>query len=224
VREVEKMGFEDIEQLLKDAKFRHLSEATLISYSDGQLDKVGLALADAHLSLCLVCKRRLTFLQEEAKALESYVMTEEDRASVEQLIKPEPGNRLPEYISTELQRLNSYVSDVLNAWIIPFSKAVMRGADDGDEVWRYESEDGMLTAWAVLEKDASLTVHFSSPELAWEGARILFRLGPFSKEVALQREGSGVAAKIEIPRRERAKNMADISIKVKAPSVSREDL
>jgi hypothetical protein len=223
MREVEKMGLEDIEQLLKDAKFRHLSEATLISYSDGQLDKVGLALADAHLSLCLICKRRLTFLKEEAEALESYVMTEEDHAAIEQLIKPGPVNRLPDYVSNELQRLNSYVRDLLNAWIVPFSEA-KRGAGDGDEIWRYESEDGMLTAWAVLEKDASLTVHFSSPELAWEGARILFRLGPFSKEIELQRKDSGVGAKIEIPRRERARNMADISIKIKGPSASREDL
>ncbi len=218
------MGLEDMEQLLKDAKFRHLSEATLISYSDDQLDKAELALADAHLSLCLICKRRLIFLKEEAEALENYVMTEEDHALIEQLIKPEPVNRLPGYISNELERLNSYVRDLLNAWIVPFSKAVMRGAGDGDEIWRYESEDGMLTAWAVLEKNASLTVHFSSPELAWEGARILFRLGPFSKEIALQRKDSGVAAKIEIPRRERAKNMADISIKVKDLSASREDL
>ena len=112
----------------------------------------------------------------------------------------------------------------MTAWIIPFSKQAVRGTADGDEVWRYESKDGMLTAWAVLEKNASLTVHFPSPELAWEGARILFRLGPFSKEVALQREDSGVAAKVEIPRRERAKNMADISIKVKGLSASREDL
>jgi len=218
------MGLEDIEQLLKDAKFRHLSEATLTSYSDGQLDKVGLALADAHLSLCLICKRRLTFLKEEAEALESYVMTEEDHASIDQLIKSEPVNRLPDYISNELHRLNSYLRDLLNAWIVPFSEKATRGGNDGDEIWRYESKDGMLTAWAVLEKNASLTVHFSSPDLAWEGARILFRLGPFSKEIALQRKDSGVAAKIEIPRRERARNMADISIKVLDLSASRKDL
>jgi hypothetical protein len=218
------MGLENIEQLLKDAKFRHLSEATLIFYSDNQLDKVGLALADAHLSRCLICTRKLDFLQGEAEALESYVMTEKDHASVDQLIKPEPANRVPDYISSELQRLNSYVKDLLVAWIVPFSKEAMRGAEDGDEVWRYRSEDGMLTAWAVLEEDASLTVHFSSPELAWEGARILFRLGPFSREIALQREDSGVAAKIEIPRRERAKNMADISIEVEGLGAGREDL
>lgn len=218
------MGLEDIEQLLKEAKFRHLSEATLISYSDDQLDKVGLALADAHLSLCLVCKRRLAFLEEEAAALESYVTTEEDRASVEKLIKPEPVNRLPEYVLSELQRLNSYVRDLLTAWIVPFSEKAVRGTGDGDEIWRHESKDGMLTAWAVLEKNANLTVHFSSPERAWEGTRLLFRLGPFSKEVVLQRKDSGVSAEVEIPRQERARNMADISIQVKELSPSREDL
>lgn len=209
------MGLEDIEQILKDARSRHLSEATLISYSDDQLDKVRMALADAHLSRCLICTRKLTFLQGEAEAIESYVMTEQDHASVDQLIKPEPANRVPDYISSELQRLNFYVRDLLVAWIVPFSKEAMRGSGDGDEVWRHESEDGLLTAWAILEEDASLVVHFSSPELAWEGARIRFRLGPFSKEVTLQREGdSTVAAKIEIPRPERAKNMADISIEI----------
>jgi hypothetical protein len=181
-------------------------------------------LADAHLTLCLICKRRLAFLKEDAEALESYLMTEEDAASIDQLIGPESMKGVPDYISNELQRLNSYVSDLLKAWVVPFSEPAMRGSGDGDEIWRYESEDGMLTAWAVLEKNLSLTVHFSSPELAWEGARILFRLGPFSKEVTLRCNDSGVAAKIEIPRSERAKNMADISVEVKGLSASHKHL
>jgi hypothetical protein len=218
------MGTEDIKRLLESAKFKHLSEATLISYNDSQLDKMGLALADAHLRLCLICERKLTFLKGEQEAHESYVITEADRASIKQPIrKLEPETRVTDSIQTEVQRLNAYIKDLLNAWILPFSEAAMRGAGDGDEVWRYESEDGMLTGWAVLEKNANLTVHFSSPELAWEGAQILFRLGPFSKEVTLQRNDSGVAAKIEIRRRERAKNMADISIEVEGISARRQD-
>jgi hypothetical protein len=207
---------EDLEQLLKSAKFRHISEATLVSYRDSQLDEIALALADAHLRLCLICERRLTFLRKEAEVLESYVLTDEDRASIEQLIRKEkPEGRATDYISTQRERLASYINDLVTAWTILFSKPAMRGAGDGDEVWRYKSEDGLLTAWAILESDASLTVHFSSPEIAWEGARIRFRLGPFSKEVTLQREGgSGLAAKIKIPRRQRAKKMRDISIEV----------
>ncbi|HBB87918.1 MAG TPA: hypothetical protein DC047_09910 [Blastocatellia bacterium] len=207
------MELEDFEQLLENTKFEHLSEATLISYNDSQLDKIRLALADAHLKLCLICDRRLTFLKEEAEALESYVVTEEDRASIQQLIR-KPRTKLAT-VSTELERLNSYIKDLLTAWIIPFSKQAMRGTGDGDEVWRYQSEDGLLTAWAILEKDVSLTVHFSSPELAWEGSRLRFRLGRFKKEVTLQGEGdSRVAARVKIPRAERTKKMADISIEV----------
>jgi hypothetical protein len=216
---------EDIDQLLESGRYKHLSEETLVSYRDNQLDRIRVALADAHLRLCLICQERLAFLKEEAEAVANYVITEEDRAAIQQTVRElKAESNAPGLISTELQRLTSYITDLLNAWIVPFSEAPTRGADDGDEIWSYESEDGMLTAWAVLEKNASLTVHFSSPELAWEGARILFRLGPFSKEIALQRKGSGVAAKIKIPRRERARNMADISIKVKGLSASRKDL
>lgn len=194
------MDTQDIEQLLKNAKYAHLSEATLLSYRDSQLDEIGVVLADAHLNLCLVCDRRLDFLREEAAVL---TMT------------AEPERSAGDYFHTEMQRLASYIDDLLNAWMVLFRQPAMKGAGDGDEVWRYESEDRLLKAWAMLESDASLTVHFASTELAWEGARIRFRLGPFSKEVTLQREGdSGVSAKIEIPRPERAKNMADISIEV----------
>jgi hypothetical protein len=194
------MDTQDIEQLLENAKYAHLSEATLLSYRDSQLDKIGVVLADAHLNLCLVCDRRLDFLREEAAVL---TMTEE------------PERRAGDYFHTEMQRLASYIDDLLNAWMVLFRQPAMKGAGDGDELWGYQSEDGLLKAWAILESDASLTVHFSSTELAWEGVRIRFRLGPFSKEVTLRREGdSGVAAKIEIPRPQRAKNMADISIEV----------
>jgi hypothetical protein len=213
-REIEKMGSEDIEQLLENAKFKHLSEATLISYNDNQLDKTGLALADAHLKLCLICERRLAFLKEEAEALDSYVRTEEDRASIEQLIR-EPKTRDTSYVQTEIQRLASHIKDLRDAWIMLFSKPAMRGTGDGDEVWRYESADGLLTAWAVLDNKANLTVHLSSPEPVWEGARIRFRLGPFSKEVTLQRTGDNeITARIDIPRQQRAKKMKDMSVEV----------
>jgi hypothetical protein len=194
------MAPKSLEQLFDDARVKHLSETTLVSYRDDQLDRIGLALADAHLRLCLICKRRLSFLREEL--LEGQVMTE----SLE---------RKATDIQTELQRLSAYINELLVAWSLVFSQPVMRGADDGDEIWRYESEDGMLTAWAVLEKDASLTIHFSSPELAWDGAQLRFRLGRFEKEVTLQREeDSRVAARIEISRRERARKMNDISLEV----------
>jgi hypothetical protein len=192
---------ENMEKLLEDAKLRHLSEVTLVSYRDNQLDKIGVALADSHLTRCLICQRRLSFLKEEE--LESNAMTE-----------LEPQKRGGD-IQSEIKRLQDYLRDLRDAWVRPFSAVPVRGAGDGDEIWRHTSEDGLLTAWAVLEKDASLTVHFSSTELAWEGMRIRFRLGPFSKEVTLKRKGDDtVAAKIKIPRHERAKKMSDVSIEI----------
>jgi hypothetical protein len=219
--EVKNMEPQDIEQVLKSAKFRHLSEATLVSYRDEELDEIGLALADAHLKLCAICENKLNFLMDEEQALESYAITGKDRELIQRAIrKVEPEKRNSDFagvqsIVSAMRRLATYFTDLQLAWVVQFSEEAMRGTPDGDEVFRYRSEDGGLLAWAILEKDASLTVHFSSSELSLEGARIRFQLGPFSQEVTLQREGdSSVAAKIEIPRSERAKNMANFSIRV----------
>lgn len=207
---------QDIDKLLEGAKFRHLSDETLVSYRHGELDETEGALADAHLGLCHVCERRLALLQEEAEALKSYVITENDRALIRETIrKLEPDTKPAPGVQADIQRLKSYIQGLLTDWMMLFAKPEMRGAGDGDEVWKYESKDGLLSASAILEKDKSLTVHFSSTELAWEGARIRFRLGPFSKEIALQRDRDDrVTAKIRIPHRQRARKMRDISIEV----------
>ena len=58
---------EDIDQLLESGRYKHLAEETLVSYRDNQLDKIRVALADAHLRLCLICKQRLVFLSRRRK-------------------------------------------------------------------------------------------------------------------------------------------------------------
>src|ERR1044072_8719125 len=145
------MAPEDTDQLLEGGKYKHLSEETLVSYRDSQLDKIRTAMADAHLRLCLICQGRLAFAREKA---ELQAMSEASRAAIQRSISK---------LKTE---------------------------------------------------DASLVVHFSSPELSWEGARIRFKIGPFNEEVALRKEGSEVVAEIKIPRRERPRNLADISIEI----------
>jgi hypothetical protein len=207
---------EDIDQLLESGRYKHLSEETLVSYRDNQLDKIRVALADAHLRLCLICNDRLDFLKEEAEAVANYVITEEDRAAIQQTVRDmKAESNAPVLISTEIQRLTAYIKDMLTAWSVVFSQPAMRGVKDGDEVFRHESKDGLFTVRVMLETDASLTFHFSSPELAWDGAQLRFRLGRFDKKVTLQREeDSRVAARIEIPRRERARKMNDISLEI----------
>ena len=93
---------QDIEQVLKSAKFRHLSEATMVSYRDSELDEIGLALADAHLRLCAICDNRLNFLKEEKAALESYAITEKDRELIQRAIrKLEPEKRNSDFAGVE---------------------------------------------------------------------------------------------------------------------------
>lgn len=209
------MGRKDIGQLLESAKFKHLSETMLVSYRGIKLDKIQRALAESHLQRCLICQRNLAFLNNEAEAVENYVLTDEDHAANEKFVRGlKPKKNATDYIKTEIKRLASLIKDVEEAWILFFSKQAMRGTGDGDELWRYKSKRGLLTVWAIQETDVSLTVHFSSPKLVWEGARLKFQLGTFSKEITLKRKGDGVAAKIKIPRSMRPKKMNRFSIEV----------
>lgn len=205
------MERDDIEELLANAKYKHLSEETLTSYRDKQLDKIRVAMADAHLRLCLICQRRL----ENEPELDA--MSEADRAAIQLSISKLKAENDAPSISTDIQRLRAYIRELLDAWVFAFAKPATLGSEGDDEIWRYQSDDGLLTAWANLKQDdASLEVHFSSTELAWDGTRIRFRLGPFTKEVTLHRDGDSkvVVAEIRISLEERASDMDDISIEV----------
>jgi hypothetical protein len=64
-----------------------------------------------------------------------------------------------------------------------------------------------------MEKDAVLTIHFSSSETDLEGTRLSFRLGQLRQEITLQRiSESEVHAEVAVPWQHRQGNMADISI------------
>src|ERR1044072_300584 len=189
VKEIEEMRRKDGGQLLESAGFKHLSETMLVSYRDNKLDKIQRAIAESHLKDCLICPRKLAFLNREAETVANYVLTDEDRAANEQFVRGlKLKTKTKNLVNTglkQLGRLASLVKGAEDAWILFFSKTAMRGAGDGDEIWRYPKKPGALTVSVILEKNASLTVHISSPKLIWEGTRLRFKLATFSKEVTL---------------------------------------
>jgi hypothetical protein len=77
----------DVEKLLRGMKYIHPSEDTLSEYVEGRMEDVGTALVEAHLKLCLVCKRRLQFLKEEREFVENYQITDEDRADARRFVE-----------------------------------------------------------------------------------------------------------------------------------------
>ncbi len=217
------MKLEDISEKLRDARFGHLTEDELDSYRERSLDDIGRARADAHLKLCFICERRLLLLKQESAALDKGEITAADAALVKRVMQEVPnrgepdGSRPVEGAGRLLlsKRLAEYLRQVVASWEASFSpmKPVYRGVQTGKEVWRWQSEDGVLKAWAVLEKNADLAIHFSSGEPGLEGARIKVRLGPFSQEITLQRLSElEVHARFAVPKEKRRKNLAGISI------------
>lgn len=218
------MKTDDLENELRNLKLLHLTESELAAYCDQELGQIRRARMEAHLKQCFICERQLALLREESAALSNREITVEDVALVERLMEQmgltakasaaaarvtEIADRVPMQ-----ERLAEYLQQMVENWRIFFRQGARRGGtDQGEEVWRWQSEDGRLQARAIMEKNADLTIHFSSIEIDLEGARLNIRLGQLSQEITLQRVSeSEVHAKVAVPWRQRPRNMADISI------------
>lgn len=218
------MKTDDLENELRKLKFTHLTESELAAYCDQEVDQIGRARVEAHVKQCFICERQLELLREENAALSQRVITADDVAFVERLMEqtgltPEPSPAGPAEIAKEIplqERLAEYLRQMVGNWRICFGQGALRGeADQGEEVWRWQSEDGKLWARATIEKNADLTFHFTSNDMELDGARLNIRLGKLSQETTLRRiSGSEVAAQVAVPWPYRQGNMADISIEI----------
>jgi hypothetical protein len=215
------MKSDDLENELRNLKSTHLTESEMAAYCDQELDQIGRARAEVHLKQCFICERQLELLREETAALTNRLITSEDVAFVERLMdqtgraqKASARRSAETTLEVPLEeRLAEYLRQMITDWQIQF-KPVQR-SDQAEEVWRWQSEDGHLQARATVEKNADLTVHFSSNEMQLEGARLHFRLGSMNQELTLRRiSESEVAAQVAVPWQYRQGTMADISIQI----------
>jgi|GEM_PF-2073913 len=217
------MKTDDLENELRNLKLIHLTEGELIAYCDQELDPISRARMGAHLKQCFICERQLSLLREENAVLSQSVITAEDVALVEQLIEQTgPTQRPPGRTAqtateiTQRERLGDYLRQMIANWRICFRQGALRGErDQGEEVWHWQSEDGKLQAYATMEKNADLTIHFSTTEMDFEGARLHFRLGALSEELTLRQiSETEVGAQVSVPWQYRQGNIADITIEI----------
>jgi ribosomal protein S15P/S13E len=215
------MKTNDLENELRNLRFTHLTESEMAAYCDQKLDQMHRIRVEAHLKQCFICGRQLALLREEALALSNHHNEAEDVALVEQLMQQTAAQDPSAAKSLEIakggalqERLAEYLRQMVVNWQISFKSAVRRGRDEqGEEVWRWQSEDGKLQARAMIEKNADLTIHFSSNEIDLEGMRLNIHLGQSTQEITLQRVSeSEVYAKVAVPWQQRQGNTADISI------------
>lgn len=221
------MAKNNLESELRNLKFTHLTESELDAYCDQELDQIGRARVEAHVKQCFICERHLALLLEESLALSNRVTSAENLTFVERLLEQtgleqNPSTKWPTEIASGLplrERLAEYLRPLVANWRMDFGQGALRGeaerTDKDEEVWRWQSEGGKLEARAIMEKNADLTIHFSSNKMELEGARLRFRLGSFNQELTLRRiSESEVTAQVAIPWQYRQGDMADISIEV----------
>lgn len=211
---------DDLKNELRNLKFTHLTESELAAYCDQQSDRVARARAEAHLKQCFICERQLAVLREESAALSNREISNEDVELVERLMRltqsPSGGGFAEIEKAVPLQeRLAEYLQQMVANWRVSFMKGATRNAAQDKELWQWQSEDGQLQGRAVMEKNADLTIHFSSNEIDLEGTRLNVRMGQVSQEITLQRVSeSEVYAKVSVPWRKRQGDMSDITIEI----------
>jgi hypothetical protein len=217
------MKIEDLERALQDAKYHHVKDDVLVSYRDQQLDAISRTQIEAHLNLCLICERRLLRLREEHAEVERYEPGREDRALVKQVLQ-RVRREQPQVLETGkaaartsvLERFAEQMRQAAASWrAFAMQLAPVRGATRGTETWRWQSEDGQLTLYMVVEPTADLTLHASARNPELEGARLKIKVGSLSREAPLQRVSESEShAEVVIPRKQRPKHLRDISIEV----------
>lgn len=209
---------DDLENELRDLKLTHLTASELAAYCYQQPDQIGRARMEAHIKHCFICERRLALLQEDRAALGNREITTDEVAFVERLMKQmglaqKPSNDKPDAVLLQ-ERLADYLRQMMESWRISFMREAVRDKiDPGEELWRWQSEDGKLQARAFMETNADLIIHFSSNEMDMEGTRLHVHLGLFNQEITLRRVSeSEVTAKIGVPWQYRPGNLAELSI------------
>lgn len=190
------MKTDELENELRNLKFRHLTEGELAAYCDQEIDQIGLAWAEAHVMQCFICERRLELLREENAALTRRVISDDDVAFVDRLMeqtRPAPSGRLAREVPLR-ELLNEYLQQMTASLQVAFKPV------RGEVVWQWQSKDHRLQAHASMEKNADMTIHFSSSEMELEGARLQFRLGSLYQETTLLRVSeSEVATEVIVP-------------------------
>jgi hypothetical protein len=217
------MKSEDLKERLRDAKFRHLTEDELDSYHDQTLDTIGQGRADAHLQVCLICEQRLAILKEESAILENREVTADDVALVRRVMR-QMGLQEESYDARKEEakkvvpardRFAESLRQIVVSWQAHFMprEAVRGTRGSGKAIWEDQGEDSYVKAYATLERDASLTIHFYSDDLSLEGRRFKVSLGAMNREITLELEAaSRVYAKVEITRYQLPINLAAIDI------------
>lgn len=208
----------DIEQKLKSATLRHLTDDELLAYRDNELDEITLGRAQAHLKRCVLCENSLAFHREEAARLAAVEITPEDlevaRRVMKELNAAHPLKTRPSAPSL-IERLKEYLLDsteVLQAYFLPL--AATRDSSE-NELKKWISGDGLFDVSITLQDTADLAIHIHSKERGFIGQRIRVRLGSFTDEAILKRASeSEVYARIEVPKEKRPRNLGSISIEL----------
>jgi hypothetical protein len=200
----------------------HLSDDLFIGYATETLTMEEVQQIDQHLASCPDCTAEMEPLVAASEVWRGEPGKQRLAALRERLqehLRPVtlPGPPLRERLADWLRPMNESLQALFERK--PAKRAneelaewPLAAATYGDrEIWKWQSEDGILRGHAVLEANGDLTFRFASKDLRLEGSRFYLRLGSLRREVVLQRVSeTEVGDEVDVPRHERPSEAADI--------------
>ncbi len=192
------------QQTLNNFVITHLSDEELAGYHDGIVDdEITRPRMEAHLQRCLICQRRLEFLQEvtaEAAAIEPSQIPDIYHETARRLLHPtrETLRALREGVQEEVEKLFRHLEFVLTLKEPQFAFAT-----PGKPLKVKEGKHGVFVK---EDPDHNLIVRFGSKEMALEGRTIRFYTdtGEWHRDERLKKvRDDQVGAEVVITRDER---------------------
>ncbi len=217
------MNHNNIESILRNVKFVHLTDDELDAYRDNELGGIPLVRGEAHLKLCIICERRLEVFREEQMAIYQEEITSDDIAMVNQLLQQIPmrkdappseqPNVLPvplrERLSKALRLMGESLQDLFKKTSGEELLALQCAPPEEKvrKVWECQEPDSSIKGAAFLDINGDLQFIISSEKMELQGTRLRLRIksteGEIEQEVTLQpMSKTEVGAMFELPRNE----------------------
>lgn len=208
----------DIEQKLKSATLRHLSDDELLAYRDNELDEITLGRAEAHLKRCVLCENTLAFHREEAARLATVEITPEDlelaKRVMTELNAAHPVETKPAARPLS-EQIKEYLENATEALQAYFRTLVPTRGSQENELKKWVSDDGLFSISITVDDSSDLAINVYSKQRELAGQRIRVTLGTFTDVEILRRASeSEVYARIEVPKEQRPRNLGSISIEL----------
>lgn len=203
-------------RVLKATIGPHLSDEELIRYTMQTLEPSALERVATHLEACQACTSEAERLLKASSTWRGTVGERRLAALREQLLGEEKKERQPPSLSGGLAQ---WLQQMAASWQATFQVQQPLVADSEGKrrrrIWQYQSPDGHLRGYAVLDQRGDVTFRITCKEMALLERTVQLRWGECRRDIQFQQvSATEIGAKIVVLSHECPDEWAEIALDV----------